>query len=479
MIPVMRIIHRVTLALVMVMLIVVPTASHARSLQDMFNAMGNYSNVTGANSVKGEINNYYTGGSVSARTPVVQAMLYSIQPPSVKGGCGGIDLYMGGFSYINSEQIMALLRATAANLVSELFFLALDTFVPVVSAVIKKLQAMSQMALNMSANSCALAQNLLGATSAQSLASSAKSSFSEFFELESGSSADGYAAQQESKDDETANENQAAGLANPATKDRVGQGNYVWRAIYNANYNDPSTADSQRYKELLMSMVGTVIVPTDGGPMQILAPLTITLKDMIGNNGANTANVEVYQCDPGADGAEMGCQHPNTATINTSLGSSFRQLAYERLSQIAANMRGGTPPSTADLDYLGKSSIPLYKLMALGSADPALTSTMIETAAEVIAVDYAYHYIREAYRNLEVNIAARRGSVDATQGKALDDVLAKKKELITQLEGERVATYAKVQQASKTAELLLSYDRVFAKKSSEVINGGGVRFANH
>ncbi|MFD1877407.1 conjugal transfer protein TraH, partial [Vibrio chagasii] len=61
------------------------------SLNNFFNGLGYNNNVTNPSSYKGQAANYYNGGSLSARTPIVSAQLMSIVLPDVSAGCGGID----------------------------------------------------------------------------------------------------------------------------------------------------------------------------------------------------------------------------------------------------------------------------------------------------------------------------------------------------------------------------------------------------
>ena len=84
-------------------------------MQDWFNDIGAYGNVTGANAYRGQTMNFYTGGSLYMRTPVRNYPLASITPPSFRAGCGGIDLYAGSFSFINKDQFVALLRNIGNN----------------------------------------------------------------------------------------------------------------------------------------------------------------------------------------------------------------------------------------------------------------------------------------------------------------------------------------------------------------------------
>ena len=45
--------------------------------------------------------NLYTGGSLMMRAPGRNYPLATVQLPSLRAGCGGIDIYGGAFSFIN------------------------------------------------------------------------------------------------------------------------------------------------------------------------------------------------------------------------------------------------------------------------------------------------------------------------------------------------------------------------------------------
>ena len=56
-------------------------ANVSQSMQDWFNDIGAYGNVTGANAYRGQTMNFYSGGSLYMRTPVRNYQLASISPP--------------------------------------------------------------------------------------------------------------------------------------------------------------------------------------------------------------------------------------------------------------------------------------------------------------------------------------------------------------------------------------------------------------
>ena len=112
----------VWMAVCYVGLLVTPAqATVNQSMQDWFNDIGAYGNVTGPNAYRGQTMNLYTGGSLYMRTPVRNYQLASIAPPSFTAGCGGIDLFAGSFSFINKEQFVALLRNIGNNAIGAAF----------------------------------------------------------------------------------------------------------------------------------------------------------------------------------------------------------------------------------------------------------------------------------------------------------------------------------------------------------------------
>ena len=51
-----------------------------------------------------------SGGYVAVRTPIQDVNLISFSPPNIGAGCGGIDLFMGSFSFVNAQAFENLLR---------------------------------------------------------------------------------------------------------------------------------------------------------------------------------------------------------------------------------------------------------------------------------------------------------------------------------------------------------------------------------
>jgi len=70
--------------------------------------------------------------------------------PHYRSGCGGIDLFLGGFSYINAQAFTQLLRNIGSNAGGYAFNLALATVTPQIKSVLDELSAKVQQMTNQS-----------------------------------------------------------------------------------------------------------------------------------------------------------------------------------------------------------------------------------------------------------------------------------------------------------------------------------------
>ena len=123
---------------------------------------GNFSNYSQGGAYKDQLGGHYTGGSAYIRTPAHNVTPFNIQMPSIKAGCGGIDAYMGGFSFINSKNLVAMMRDIPSKAISYGITIALDQTSPMLSNGIKNLTSMAQRANDTNINSCQAGATLAG-----------------------------------------------------------------------------------------------------------------------------------------------------------------------------------------------------------------------------------------------------------------------------------------------------------------------------
>lgn len=155
------------LVLCAALLTVTPAASADvnSDMNQFFNKLGFASNTTQPGVWQGQAAGYAYGGSLYARTQVKNIQLISMTLPDINAGCGGIDAYLGSFSFINGDQLQRFVKQIMSNAAGYFFDLALQTTVPEIKTAKDFLQKMASDINSMNLSSCQVAQGLVGGCS--------------------------------------------------------------------------------------------------------------------------------------------------------------------------------------------------------------------------------------------------------------------------------------------------------------------------
>lgn len=138
-------------------------ASINSDLNNFFNNMGFSNNNTAPNAYQGQEAGYYSGGSLFARDSVRDVQIVQVDLPSFRSGCGGIDLFTGGFSLVNSQQLVDAMQNIINNSLGYTFNLALESITPEIANVMKYINTLSNDINRANINSCETAAGLVGA----------------------------------------------------------------------------------------------------------------------------------------------------------------------------------------------------------------------------------------------------------------------------------------------------------------------------
>ncbi|ENE7448139.1 conjugal transfer protein TraH, partial [Escherichia coli] len=131
-------------------------------MNQFFNKLGFATNTTQAGVWQGQAAGYAYGGSLYARSQVKNIQLISMTLPDINAGCGGIDAYLGSFSFINGEQLQRFVKQIMSNAMGYFFDLALQTTVPEIKTAKDFLQKMANDINSMNLSSCQVAQGIVG-----------------------------------------------------------------------------------------------------------------------------------------------------------------------------------------------------------------------------------------------------------------------------------------------------------------------------
>jgi conjugative transfer pilus assembly protein TraH len=117
---------------------------------------------TSPNYFAGQQRGYYSGGSFSGRWPNTNTYPITVEPPRIKSGCGGIDVFMGGFSFMNTDYLVDKLQGILSGAAAVAFDLGLKTLCEQCSNTIKNFEAIADNLNSMQIDECAAAKELVG-----------------------------------------------------------------------------------------------------------------------------------------------------------------------------------------------------------------------------------------------------------------------------------------------------------------------------
>ena len=362
-------------------------ASAAGILGNSLAKLGIMSTTNRPGVINDQLGGYMTGGSLHTRNSVSDETLMNIQLPSLNAGCGGIDLHSGGFGYINSKQLEALIKNIGSSALSYGTMLAMKTISPQVSDVLSQLESMARFLNSQNINSCQMGALIAAGafpktTASQELACNAKN-------MDSGVG-NYFLAREDctTKNKATANKDEYKGILGT-------EFNLVWHALRKLN---PDM--SKERIEDLMSLSGTLISKPNeddkGGITLIHKNSLIKDSKLIEAKlyGAAGNSIKLYQCTDKDKCIALGFKN-ESMTQEQSYLVLIRKLITSIAEKLMEETAGATVALTDDEKHVVQtSSVPIISIISL---ETALKGNGIglatEEYAELVAFDYLISYL--------------------------------------------------------------------------------------
>ena len=420
------------------------STAHAMTMQELFDSVNAQGNVSNPAVLQGQTMNLYTGGSLFMRMPKRTYQLATVTPPSWNAGCGGIDLFAGGFSYINKEQFVAMLRNIGSNALGYGFKLAIQNLCPTCDNVMQALQATAQAANRLNMDSCEAAKGVVNAavpdTWTRGKQNAAKNFGVDTNLFENITDAWTSVMNNESRANQTVN---AAASARPEAKDALPTGNVVWKALKKLD----GISDEQRM--ILMSMIGSMIFPTGDIPKSPIPLLRkeITVETLVGaRTTSETITVPIWPCDTTG---EDGCLSPTEDEITTR---SFKTMVRQKMEKISDKLasRSTHDDMAATLGFLNATDLPIYKMLAVTTTlnNTSMADALIGRYQDLIAAKYAEVYIQRAVTDLRGAMAKFSAVADSTQAAELakmkpelEEISRAAKQVLATAYSQTISTY--------------------------------------
>jgi conjugative transfer pilus assembly protein TraH len=337
---------------------------------------------------EGQKAGYMTGGSVSLRSKLHNSQLVSVQLPRFEAGCGGIDIYTGGISFISKDEFVSTLKSIGSASLGYAFMLGLESVSPQIVSSLRSMQGVAMDINNSSINSCEVAAGLVG--SVWPKRQEASQQICRTLGSKTGMMWDYVTARHD-----CANEAQyqsALGRAqDSSTRHALGdQFNVAWEAIkqQNIHLTDPELA------HLLMSLMGTWVMSVDENGTHINTYPSLLSRDGFLNMLMNGGTSEFYTC---ARGDEVQCLNVVRSRRTIQRSGSWVGRVEILLKEMQRRILSDQELSEEQKELLTKTRLPLFKFVNVMTArNPRSCLVDLTSLSEVVAVDMLTQHLRES-----------------------------------------------------------------------------------
>jgi conjugative transfer pilus assembly protein TraH len=263
-----------TLSIFLLMSTTMLFANAETDLNYFFNKLGFDANVTGAHAYQTQAAGYSSLGSVYARNQVRSIHLAHVDVPGIRSGCAGIDLFAGGVSFIQADQIVKFMQSILSGGAGYALNLALETEVPEIAHSMQFMQKLASEINGTNFNSCEMGENLAAAAWPRNRA--AHQRLCEDLGTHKNIFSDWAMARQRCSTGGEADNLLSQAKNDPEYKDQVLLNtNVVWDALQ----VNPFIAEDAKLAEVYMSISGTLVFNHKGA--LITYPSLATNQDFI------------------------------------------------------------------------------------------------------------------------------------------------------------------------------------------------------
>ncbi|MEM6485288.1 MAG: conjugal transfer protein TraH [Pseudomonadota bacterium] len=367
-------------------------------LNDFVDELGGSTTATSPSAFEGQGYRYLNGGQVFVRVPNQQVQLYGYRAPNYNAGCGGIDMFGGGFAFLDAGELVQVLKDVGSNAASYAFMLALRTISSQISNTVGENFDWLLKNQGMSFNTCeraqwavnsALSGEILGNQASVCISQRTQTLGETYTEARTACTAAG--GQQEA----TVNTDEARDQA-------FIEGNLTWILMNKAGM----FPDDPEMREMVMSITGTVVKikrsPTTGAPaagdenaepnVEYYKSLLLHSDGILDGILRGSNAMTVYDCDD--DSSVYSCQEPDEVDVTLPPESSLVALVGQRMGALYTAIQTKATPGTGEVELVQKTTLPVHRILAVAAGLRGdAGQDLVGKYTEAVAVDILFTYV--------------------------------------------------------------------------------------
>lgn len=307
-----------------------------------------------------------TNTSPNIRNPI------HVEAPRLALGCGGIDIGLGGFSFIaDADQLVEKLQAMSGAAAGYAFKMALSTLCKDCDAILSELEKFADMINGLNFNGCQATQKL-GSAFAEAVNLNLDAGHDNAFNRAVSEAKNDLSATRQRWESTLTSYMGDSTKAKEAVKDITLQGSFIKKAVekYQPTTNFGTVSGSNLFEGIMRAIIGDIIGYTSQQPnmgsktgggqtgnfkyVPILSIYTDEdLKKFL--NGGEIPYVSVHT---GADDVGIPTVTPGTTNFNGII-----KYFQQNIDSIYNKMIIKADLSTADKEFLGSLPLPIYRYL--------------------------------------------------------------------------------------------------------------------
>lgn len=356
---------------------------------------------TSPGSFSDQTRGYVTAGGMSGRVNVHDDYVMSMSLPKVKAGCGGIDMFLGGMSFLDADYLVQKLESILQAAPAIAFQYLLETLDEKMGNILSKMEAVTNYLNSIQVNDCRMANRMVQIAKGDD-------NMSGIIEEMTGSKSvsEGFAkSYQQSREKLKSNNNNPTEdlkealencpievtdifrtgslLAHAAT--RVGAGD--WAGVMRARVGDVYMRWDSDDKVPIFSAIPACPHQDTDSPDDFL-----------------TGTVQTRALNIPATGADCSADS----------GKGALELARTRLESITGKIRSRSALSSEEKQFIANvKTLPVYRLLEW-SVRQGVSDSVIGDTDELVALSLAYQMLNDLTRSIDFAVTnAERGTTVA------------------------------------------------------------------
>lgn len=403
-----------------------------------------FANASSASAYDTQTAGYVSFGSVYERNRVRDIQIMHIDVSGIRSGCGGIDIFAGGFSFIKADQLVKFMQNILSSGGGYAWNLALEVEMPEIAHSLQYVQDKADQINSGNFNSCQMSESLVGGLWPKQR--SAQQQICQDIGSNSGFFSDWASARQGCSDGGHINEELDKAKSDNAYHDRVYKNtNIVWDKIIKRN---SFLSSDQALGEMYMSISGTIVFKdnpkssSDGGKQII----SIYLSKLNDRNFIKSllygGKLPMYVCkDSGDSCLDVEYSQNSYQTIDPSNALVYQVRA--QLSDIYNRVINNNTEGLTDKEkgLINMTQSPVFLLIS-ANAQEHIGIQSLDSLSEMIATDILMDYLNDALNIIQSSLSSTQ--LDKENIKTLIESIQSAKNYVIKLDEQ---TRSRFQQA--------------------------------